>query len=143
MKRIKIINGPNLNMLGKRDKKIYGAITFEELIREISKYSQYKSVEIESFQSNHEGEIIEEIHRCVEGFDGLIINPGALTHYSYSIRDAIEILECPVVEVHISNIASREEFRNKSVISPVCTGTITGLGWKGYLLAIDYFAEIK
>ncbi len=137
MKDILIINGPNLNLLGEREPNVYGDVSYSSLCSEIEK----KAKEIgfsntEFFQSNHEGEIIDAIHKARLDKSGIIINAGAYTHYSYAIRDAISAVNIPVVEVHISNVHAREEFRQKSVISPVCDGTIFGFGTKGYILAL-------
>jgi len=131
-----VINGPNLNMLGIRDREIYGSKSYYDLLELINKWAEDKKVEVISFQSNHEGEIIDFLQR--EQFDGLVINPGALTHYGYSLRDALEIVKVPKVEVHISNVHKREEFRRKSVTAEVCDGQITGLGLLGYVLALEY-----
>jgi len=131
---ILVINGPNMNMLGKRDKKHYGDMTYQELVSKIKSWGVERGVDIEVFQSNHEGEIVDRIQKM--DYEGLIINPGAFTHYSYSIRDALEIVQVPKVEVHISNIYAREEFRKRSV--PVCDGQISGLGFLSYILALEY-----
>jgi len=133
---ILVINGPNMNMLGKRDKKHYGDMTYQELVSKIKSWGVERGVDIEVFQSNHEGEIVDRIQKM--DYEGLIINPGAFTHYSYSIRDALEIVQVPKVEVHISNIYAREEFRKRSVIAPVCDGQISGLGFLSYILALEY-----
>jgi 3-dehydroquinate dehydratase-2 len=130
-----IINGPNLNMLGARKPGIYGTETLEKINSHIT--SSFKDINIEFLQSNHEGEIIDAIHAAHKKYLGIIINPGALTHYSLAIRDAIESTPLPVVEVHITNIYNREDFRSKSVISPVCIGTIGGFGKYGYILAVN------
>ena len=136
---ILIINGPNLNMLGARRPDVYGHKSLEEVNMYIEGY--FKKVKVSFFQSNEEGKIITEIQQLSGKYDGLVINPGALTHYSYSIRDAIESVDIPVIEIHISNIAAREEFRQKSVISDVCDGTISGLGIYGYILAVQSLAH--
>ncbi len=133
--KILIINGPNLNLLGSRKPEVYGAQTLYQINRKLQEY--FPQHELTFFQSNHEGEIVDQIQRSVNGFEAIIINPGALTHYSYSLRDAIEACPIPVVEVHLSNIAARESFRRVSVISEVCLGTISGFGWIGYLLAVE------
>lgn len=133
---ILVINGPNMNMLGKRDKKHYGDMTYQELVSRIKSWGVERGIDIEVFQSNHEGEIVDRIQKM--DYEGLIINPGAFTHYSYSIRDALEIVQVPKVEVHISNIYAREEFRKRSVIAPVCDGQISGLGFLSYILALEY-----
>ena len=133
---ILVINGPNMNMLGKRDKKHYGDMTYQELVSKIKSWGVERGIDIEVFQSNHEGEIVDRIQKM--DYEGLIINPGAFTHYSYSIRDALEIVQVPKVEVHISNIYAREEFRKRSVIAPVCDGQISGLGFLSYILALEY-----
>jgi 3-dehydroquinate dehydratase-2 len=130
-----IINGPNLNLLGYRDDKIYGKESLEDINTFIKK--QYPDDKIEFFHSNHEGEIIDKIQTVREIFQGMIINPGALAHYSYAIRDAIEVSTIPVIEVHISNIYKREKFRQQSVTAPVCSGIISGLGKYSYVLAIE------
>lgn len=142
--RILIIHGPNLNLLEKRNNKIYGQKSLVEINKLIERKAIDLNIEVEIFQSNHEGSIIDKIHESIEsGITGLIINPAALTHYSIAIRDAIEILDMPVIEVHISNIYSREGFRSKSVIAPVCKGQISGLGVHGYLLAMDSIIELS
>ena len=139
---IKIFNGPNLNLLGKRNKNIYGKETLNEIQNWVEIKIENKHL-IEWFQSNHEGKIIDEMHRSIDSCEGIIINPGAFTHYSYAIRDAIESVDIPTVEVHLSNINKREEFRKKSVIKDVCIGQITGLGKSGYLDAVRMLAAYK
>ncbi|HSH35742.1 type II 3-dehydroquinate dehydratase [Schnuerera sp.] len=142
--KILVIHGPNMNLLGKRDKTIYGEFTLEEINYIIRLKSNKLNIEVELFQSNHEGEIIDKLHRTFDGnYDGVIINPGGYTHYSISIRDAIEVLNIPVIEVHLSNIFKREGFREKSVIAPVCKGQISGFGVYSYLLALQAFSIMK
>ena len=137
--KILVINGPNLNFLGIREKGIYGNQDYNYLLNLLKEKAEKEKVEIKVFQSNHEGEIIDRIQKAYyDQMDGIIINPGAYTHYSYAIRDALASLDIPKVEVHISNIHKREEFRHTSVTAPVCTGQIAGLGLHGYLLAVDY-----
>jgi len=132
-----IINGPNLNLLGIREKNIYGKKSFDSLFKELK--SKYKDISLEQFQSNHEGEIIEKIQEVGFSYDGIIINAGGFTHTSVAIRDAIASVSTPCIEVHISNILSREDFRHNSYLSEVSIGIISGLGLKGYDLAIQYF----
>ena len=132
-----IINGPNLNLLGVREKKIYGNKSFESLFDELQK--KYNDISLEQYQSNHEGEIIEKIQEVGFSYDGIIIYAGGFTHTSIAIRDAISSVTTPCLEVHISNILSREEFRQNSYLSEVSVGIISGLGMKGYELAIQYF----
>lgn len=142
--KILIIHGPNLNLLGKRDKSIYGSFTLEEINNRIKLKSKELNMEVELFQSNSEGDIIDKLHNALYGgYDGIIINPGGYTHYSISIRDAIEVLSIPVIEVHLSNIFKREDFRKKSVIAPVCEGQISGFGLHSYLLAMEMFDSYK
>ena len=136
---ILIINGPNLNMLGVRRPDVYGYKSLDEVNAYIKDY--FKKVKVSFFQSNEEGKIVDEIQKLSENYDGLVINPGALTHYSYAVRDAIEAIDLPVVEIHISNIAAREGFRKNSVISDVCSGTISGFGSYGYILAVQAIAH--
>lgn len=135
--KITVINGVNLNMLGKREPDIYGAESLEQINKKIAEFCKSKNVEVEFFQSNTEGEICTKIQECDS--DGIVLNAGAYTHYSIAIRDAIASVKTPVVEVHISNLFAREEFRQKSVIADVCAGTVVGFGTKGYLLAIESF----
>ena len=140
---IAIINGPNLNLLGKRQPEIYGNETFEKFLPALR--NKFSGIEIEYFQSNSEGEIIDKLHKL--GYDtpdckGIVINPGAYSHYSYAIADAISSINIPVVEVHISNIMGREDFRHKSVTAPSCKGMLTGFGLKGYELGIDYLCSL-
>ena len=136
-----IINGPNLNLLGIREKEIYGKTSFEEYLSTLK--SKFKDVELEFFQSNHEGELIEKIQEVGFSYEGIIINAGGFTHTSVALRDAIASVSSPAIEVHISNILNREDFRKKSFLSDVCKGIISGLGLKGYEFAIDYFLSQK
>lgn len=135
-KRILCIHGPNLNMLGKREIGIYGSESFEELNAFILKTAAELGYLCEIFQSNSEGDIITKIHEARDGWDAVVINPGALTHYSYAIRDAIALIKIPVIEVHMSNIHAREEFRHVSVTAPVCAGQVTGFGKYSYELGL-------
>lgn len=137
MKKILVINGPNLNMLGKREPGIYGCETLEDVYKKIEAFAEKLKCEVEFFQSNIEGEIINAIHKTYDEYDGIIINPGAFTHYSYAIHDALTSVKTPAIEVHISNIHKREEFRHKSVTAPACVGQICGLGTDGYLYALE------
>lgn len=135
-----VLNGPNLNMLGTRQPLIYGTTTLADIETALRERAQAHGIAITCFQSNHEGALVDRIQEAGRASDGVIINGGAFTHYSYALRDALALLSCPVVEVHISNIHQRETFRHISVISPVVRGQIVGLGWHGYLLALDYLA---
>ena len=137
MKKICLIHGPNINFTGIREKGVYGTLTFDEINDEIRKKADELDFEVEIFQSNHEVEKIDKIQKCYGSKDGIIINPGAYTHYSYAIRDALASVDMPVIEVHMSNIHKREEFRHTSVTVPVCVGQMCGFGWRGYLLALD------
>lgn len=136
MKKVLVINGPNLNLLGTREKDVYGNETLEEIAIKMNKEAEKLSIDMDFIQTNHEGEIIDKIHECKGRVDVIIINPGAYTHYSIAIRDAIKGVEIPAIEVHLSNIHAREEFRSKSVIAPVCVGQISGFGSSSYLLAL-------
>ena len=140
--KIIIINGPNLNLLGEREQSQYGSITYEDLKNKCTKYSKDLGVNIEFIQSNIEGEIVTSIQKAKEKFDGLIINAAGFTHTSVAIRDALIISKKPSIELHISNIYKREEFRHKSMISGVATGIICGLGANGYILAINAMQEL-
>ncbi|MFC2138465.1 type II 3-dehydroquinate dehydratase [Bacteroidota bacterium] len=135
--KLLIINGPNLNLLGVREKSVYGSASFEDYLEVLR--SKYVEDEIEYFQSNVEGEIINKIHEVGFSFDGIIINAGGYTHTSVSIRDAISAIETPVIEAHISNILNREEFRHQSLLAPVCKGSIFGFGLDSYRLGIESF----
>lgn len=136
MINIGIIHGPNFNFLGKRDKKHYGRLSLTELNDNLEQFALGKDIQLEIFQSNEEGKIINAIQNFSDQAKGLIINPGALTHYSYAIRDALQDCSVPVIEVHLSNIFQREAFRGKSVTVPVCDGQIVGLSYDSYKLAI-------
>jgi 3-dehydroquinate dehydratase-2 len=142
MKNIIIINGPNINLLGEREQSQYGSITYDDLKNNCIKYSKDLEVNIEFTQSNIEGEIVTIIQKAKEKFDGLIINAAGFTHTSVAIRDALTIFKKPSIELHISNIYKREEFRHKSMISDVVTGIICGLGSNGYILAINAMHEL-
>lgn len=133
--KIKIINGANLNMTGCRQPELYGSETLAEINAQIQKTADRYGAEVSFFSSNSEGELIDEIW-AAKDFDGIIINPGAYSHYSYALRDAVGGVQVPCIEVHMSNIYAREEFRHNSVIAPVCKGQISGLGKEGYILAL-------
>ncbi len=135
--KISVIHGPNLNRLGKRAEKHYGNLALKELDSLIKEKAAEMHIQLEIMQSNHEGEIIDYIQEVSEKMDGMIINPGAFTHYSYAIRDALEDCLIPTIEVHLSNIYSREDFRAKSVTAPSCNAQIAGLGYQGYLVALE------
>ena len=137
MKKILIINGPNLNLLGEREPEIYGFLTLEDITNKIKEYIKNKDIEVKFFQSNHEGQIIDFIHEHRKWADGILINPAALTHYSYSLRDAISGVMLPTVEVHLSDISKRETFRQNSVIKDVCIQQVSGLGLGSYLKGLD------
>jgi len=141
--RILVLNGPNLNLLGIREPSVYGSGSLDELIEGLQEYGSLNGAIIHHFQSNIEGELINRLHESIGNYDGIIINPGAFTHYSIALRDCIAALDVPVIEVHISNIHKREAFRSVSVIAAVCKGQITGLGREGYRLALDYFLNLK
>ena len=138
--RLLVINGPNLNLLGKREPAHYGRKTLEEISALLEEQAKQLKVELAFFQSNSEGAIVDFLQAQAPRADGIIINPGALTHYSLSLRDGLAATGLPVVEVHLSNIYAREDWRHHSVVAPVARGQITGLGWRGYLLALEYLA---
>ena len=135
-----LINGPNLNMLGKREPELYGSTTLVEIEQRLSEVgsSAQPSIAIETIQSNYEGALIDAIQTTGRASDGIIINPGAFTHYSIALRDALALCSCPIIEVHLTNIHAREEFRHRSVVAPVVIGQIAGLGPDGYRLALDF-----
>ncbi|MBO4801894.1 MAG: type II 3-dehydroquinate dehydratase [Bacteroidaceae bacterium] len=135
MKRIQIINGPNLNLLGRREPDVYGARSFEDYLTELR--SLFPDVQIDYFQSNHEGDLIDCIHACGFEVDGIVLNAGAYTHTSLALHDALRAVKAPAVEVHISNVHAREEFRHHSFISPACRGVIAGFGLDSYRLAVE------
>lgn len=138
--KVLVLNGPNLNMLGVREPSVYGNMSYNEIENAIREYCTKKSICVEIFQSNNEGELIDKIHNA-GSFDGIIINAGAYTHTSIAIRDALASINLPFIEVHISNVYKRESFRHKSYLADLAIGVIAGFGLKSYLLAIDYFAE--
>lgn len=142
MKKILVLLGPNLNLVGVREKGIYGNESASDINKEIIEYANNKGFECDIFQSNHEGDLIDSIHNSREKYDAVIINAGALTHYSYALRDAIAGVNLPFIEVHMSNIHSREEFRHLSVIAPVCKGQICGFGKASYFLAIEALKDM-
>ena len=142
--KILVIHGPNLNMLGKREKAIYGEKTLVQIDALLKKEARALNVEVVTFQSNHEGALVDFIQEQADSAQGIIINPGALTHYGFSLLDALADSKLPVIEVHLSNIYRREEWRAKSVIASVAEGQISGLGWRGYVTALQVLAgELK
>ncbi|MGL4652929.1 MAG: type II 3-dehydroquinate dehydratase [Cetobacterium sp.] len=141
--KVLIINGPNLNFLGKREPEIYGKKTLDIINNEVEIFGKTLEIELSFYQSNHEGFIIDKIQEVYTEIDYLIINPGALTHYGIGIRDAILSTNMKTIEVHLSNVYSREEFRHKSVISDICIGKITGFGSEGYKMALQYLSSLK
>lgn len=141
MKKILLMNGPNLNMLGVRDPAIYGTDTLAAIEAEFAAYAAERGAEVDCFQSNHEGALIDRLHEAHGCYDGIVYNPGAHTHYSYALHDAVETIDVPVVEVHLSDIDAREEFRRVSVIAPACVGQVKGMGKAGYLRALDLLLD--
>jgi 3-dehydroquinate dehydratase-2 len=139
--KILVVNGPNLNMLGKRNKDIYGVKTLSEINEILNKSARSLNVELVHFQSNSEGEIVDFIQKNGGEADGIIINPGALTHYSFSLNDALSDCGLPIIEVHLSNIYAREDWRARSVVAPVVKGQISGLGWYGYISALQFLVN--
>lgn len=140
--RVLVIHGPNLNLLGEREPQIYGSQTLEQIDASIAALARDLSIEVRTEQHNSEGSIIDALHDARKSYDAVVINPGAYTHYSYAIADAIAAIGIPVVEAHLSNIAAREEFRRTSVMAPVCAGTIAGFGAASYLLALRAAVEM-
>lgn len=143
MNKYLIINGPNLNMLGIREPDIYGRESYDDLLAKIRQEADRLGVEVECFQSNSEGGIIDKIQSAYGKIDGIVINPGAYTHYSYAIHDAVKAVGIPTIEVHISDIHTREEFRRTSVIAPACKKQISGLGFDGYIVALEDLVNAK
>ncbi len=142
MKKVLVILGPNLNMVGVREKGVYGTETAESINQQILEKAKSLDFECDIFQSNHEGDLIDKIHSTLGVYNGVVINAGALTHYSYALRDAIASVNIPFVEVHMSNIHKREEFRHHSVIAPVCVGQIAGFGKLVYFLGLEALKEL-
>ncbi len=134
---LSLINGPNLNLLGQREPGVYGTMTLDNIVQRVQNHAKARGIGIRAYQSNHEGALIDAIHEARAWAAGIMINPGAYTHTSIALRDAISAVGLPVVEIHLSNIHAREVFRHQSYLAPVCVGQISGFGWRGYLLAVD------
>ncbi|MGB9754172.1 MAG: type II 3-dehydroquinate dehydratase [Roseiflexus castenholzii] len=141
--KILVIHGPNLNMLGRREPEVYGSVTLDEINATLQERAAAVGVTLLTVQSNHEGALIDFLQAEGWDADGIIINPGALTHYGLALRDALAMLKAPIIEVHLSNVYRREPFRHTSVIAPVATGQIAGLGWRGYLLALEWLLGVR
>lgn len=140
MPALLVLHGPNLNLLGKREPDVYGSLSLEDINDRLEKSADKLNIQLKTFQSNSEGVLIDALHESQTWAEGVIFNPGGYTHTSVALRDAVAAIQIPVIEVHLSNIASREEFRHISMISPVCKGTIAGFGWRSYWLALQAFA---
>jgi len=137
-----ILHGPNLNLLGTREPDVYGNMTLDMINQKVTEYALRLHVEVNCFQSNHEGALIDSLHDARTWASGVVFNPGGYTHTSVALRDAISAIEIPVVEVHLSNVYSREEFRHKSLVSAVCSGKISGFGWRSYILGLQALVDI-
>lgn len=142
MKKVLILHGPNLNLLGEREPQVYGSLTLEEINRRLINAGEGLNLEVTCFQSNHEGELINALHEAHRTMDGVVFNPAGYTHTSVALRDAVAAIAVPVIEVHLSNPAAREEFRHTSLLAPVCRGTIAGFGWRSYWLGLLALAEM-
>src|SRR5260370_37097057 len=142
MLKFLVLSGPNLNMLGKREPDIYGTLTLEQIYGRVHKRAQELDVTVDCFQSHREGALIDYIQQHASEAAGMMINPGALTHYSIALRDAIASVQLPTIEIHLSNVHTREEFRHHSITVAVCRGQIVGLGWHGYVLALEVLIEL-
>ena len=142
MKTILVLHGPNLNLLGEREPEVYGRMTLAEIDRNLTELGQQINLEVRSFQSNSEGALIDTLHQARLWASGVIFNPGGYTHTSVALRDAVAGIGLPVVEVHLSNVHAREEFRRNSMIAPVCVGSIVGFGWRSYVLAMHALADL-
>ena len=140
--KILVLHGPNLNLLGTREPEVYGSLTLDDINTKIVELGKELGAEIQCFQSNHEGVLVDALHEARTSANGVIFNPGAYTHTSIALRDAISAIQLPVIEVHLSNVYAREEFRHVSMISAVCKGKVVGLGWRSYLLALRALVEI-
>lgn len=141
MKRILVVHGPNLNLLGEREPEVYGTLSLDQIDRELEAFAKARGVALKTLQSNHEGALIDFVHAQRRWAEGIVINPGALTHYSYALRDALAAVALPTVEVHLSDVQAREAFRKISVIRPVCLAQVAGLGWKSYLVGLEKLLE--
>ena len=142
MKKVLILNGPNLNLLGKREPQHYGIMTLEEITKQLDELACTFGIELRHFQSNHEGVLIDQLQNAADWAEGVILNPGGYSHTSVALRDAVSALQIPVIEVHLSNIYNREQFRQQSLIAPVCTGSIAGFGFRSYSAALYILAGI-